>query len=129
MLTNGRFLTVDADDSIQPAVRIRGDRIVAVGNDVGSFDCDRRIDLGERTAVPGLINNHLHFLRAGIRPGYDVRAVETTASIAELQAAIAARAAGLPPATDALDGTDFISIIDSWSLRHWTRRRRITRYT
>ena len=126
VLTNGRFLTVDADDSIQSAVRIRDDRIVAVGNDVGSFECDRRIDLGGRTAVPGLINNHLHFLRAGIRPGYDVRAVETTASIAELQAAIAARAAGLPPATDALDGTDFISIIDSWSPRQFAEQRRPT---
>ena len=45
VLTNGRFLTVDADDSIQSTVRIRGDRIVAVG-DVGSYDCDRQIDLG-----------------------------------------------------------------------------------
>ena len=126
VLTNGRFLTVDADDSIQSAVRIRGDRIVAVGGDVGSFDCDRRIDLGERTAVPGLINNHLHFLRAGIRPGYDVRAVETSTSIAELQAAIAARAAGLPPATDALDGADFISIVDSWSPRQFAEQRQPT---
>ena len=126
VLTNGRFLTVDAEDSIQSVVRIRGDRIVAVGGDVGSFDCDRRLDLGGRTAVPGLINNHLHFLRAGIRPGYDVRAVETSTSIAELQAAIAARAAGLPPATDALDGADFISIVDSWSPRQFAEQRQPT---
>ncbi len=126
VLTNGRFLTVDADDSIQSAVRIRGDRIVAVGAEVGSFECDRRIDLGGRTAVPGLINNHLHFLRLGNRPGYDVRAIETTASIAEVQAAIAARAAQLPPATDDLDGTDFISIVDSWSPRQFAEQRRPT---
>ena len=126
VLTNGQFLTVDADDSVQSTVRIRGDRIVAVGDDVGSYECDRHIDLGGRTAVPGLINNHLHFLRLGNRPGYDVRAIETTASIAEAQAAIAARAAQLPPATDDLDGTDFISIIDSWSPRQFAEQRRPT---
>lgn len=123
VLTNGRFLTVDADDSIQSAVRIRGDRIVSVGDDVGSFGCDRHIDLGGRTAVPGLINNHLHFLRLGNRPGYDVRAIETTTSIAEVQAVVAARAAQLPPATDDLDGTDFISIVDSWSPRQFAEQR------
>ncbi|MDE0005722.1 MAG: amidohydrolase family protein [Rhodospirillaceae bacterium] len=126
VLTNGRFLTVDTDDSIQSTVRIRGDRIVAVGDGVGSYDCDRHIDLGGRTAVPGLINNHLHFLRLGNRPGYDVRVVETSTSITELQAAIAARAAGLPRATDALDGTDFISIVDSWSPRQFAEQRRPT---
>lgn len=126
VLTNGRFLTVDADDSIQSEVRIRGDRIVAVGDGVGSYDCDRNIDLGGRTAAPGLINNHLHFLRLGNRPGHDVRAVETSTSIAELQAAIAAKAAGLPPATGALDGTDFISIVDSWSPRQFAEQRRPT---
>ena len=126
VLTNGRFLTVDADDSIQSTVRIRDDRIVAVGDDVGSYDCDRRIDLGGRTAVPGLINNHLHFLRLGNRPGHDVRAIETTISIAEVQAVIAARAAGLPPATDDLDGTDFITIVDSWSPRQFAEQRRPT---
>ena len=126
VLTNGRILTVDADDSIQSTVRIRGDRIVAVGEDVGSFGCDRHIELDGRTAVPGLINNHLHFLRLGNRPGHDVRAIETTTSIAEVQAVIAARAAQLPSATDDLDGTDFISIIDSWSPRQFAEQRRPT---
>ncbi len=126
VLTNGRFLTVDPDDSIQSAVRIRGDRIVAVGDDVGQYDCDRVVDLGGRTAIPGLINNHLHFLRAGIRPGHDIRAIETATTIAEAQAVIAARAADLPPATDDLDGTDFISIVDSWSPRQFAEQRRPT---
>ena len=126
VLTNGRFLTVDADDSVQTAVRIRGDRIVAVGEDVGVYDCDRVVDLGGRTTVPGLINNHLHFLRAGIRPGHDTRAIETATTIAEVQAVIAARAADLPPATNDLNGTDFISIVDSWSPRQFTEQRRPT---
>ena len=102
------------------------DRIVAVGEDVGRYDCDRVVDLGGRTAVPGLINNHLHFLRAGIRPGYDTRAIETATSIAGVQAVIAARAADLPPATDDLDGTDFITIVDSWSPRQFAEQRRPT---
>ena len=123
VLTNGRILTVDADDSIESAVRIRDGRIVAVGDDVGTHACDRLVDLGGRTAVPGLINNHLHYLRAGMRPGYDVREVETTTSITELQEVIAARAAGLPPATDALGGGDFIAIVDAWNPMQFAERR------
>ena len=48
------------------------------------------IDLGGRTAVPGLVDNHNHFVLLGLRPGHDTR-LETAASIADVQAAIRAR--------------------------------------
>ena len=123
VLTNGKILTVDADDSIVSSVRIRQDRILGVGNDVGVQPCDQVIDLEGRTVVPGLQNNHTHYLRAAMRPGYDIRAIETATTIAELQNLIAARAAGLPPATDSLDGTDFITIVDAWSPRQFAESR------
>ena len=123
VLTNGQILTVDPEDSVASAVRIRQDRIIAVGDDVGAQGCDRVVNLGGRTVVPGIINNHMHYLRAGMRPGYDVRSIETTSSIAELQDAIAARAAELPPAAEVLDGTDFIAIIDAWNPNQFNERR------
>ncbi len=123
VLTNGNILTIDADDSIVASVRVRQDRIIAVGDDVGVQDCDRVVDLGGRTAVPGLHNNHAHYLRAAMRPGHDVRAIETTTSIAELQAVIAERAAGLSPATDDLDVTDFNTILDAWNPNQISERR------
>ena len=52
------------------ALAIRGDRIVAVGSKEESeaeVDRDvRTIDLGGYRVVPGLIDSHVHFLRAGI---------------------------------------------------------------
>ena len=77
VLTNGQIITVDADDSIVSSVRIRQDRILGVGNDVGILACDQVIDLDGRTVVPGLQNNHMHYLRAGMRPGHGISAVET----------------------------------------------------
>ena len=68
VLMNGKILTVDADFSVAQAVAIQGDRIVAVGTDeslaayVG--DATEVLDLEGRTVVPGLIDNHMHFIRA-----------------------------------------------------------------
>ena len=126
VLINGRIITVDPNDSIVSSVRIRQDRVLEAGDDVGQEGCDQIVDLGGRTAIPGLINNHLHYLRAGMRPGHDVRAVETARSIADLQAVIAERAAALPPATDDLAAGDFISIVDAWNPNQFAERRRPT---
>jgi predicted amidohydrolase YtcJ len=77
ILSNGRILTVDNRFSIAAAMAITGDRIVRVGSsaDVGALagPRTRRIDLGGRTVVPGLIDNHLHLLRAGTTWRYEVR--------------------------------------------------------
>jgi predicted amidohydrolase YtcJ len=53
--------------------------------------CTKTIDLRGRTAVPGLIDNHNHIVLLGIRPAHDTR-LETSASIADVQAALRARA-------------------------------------
>ena len=123
VLTNGQILTIDPDDSIVSSVRIRQDRILGVGNDVGIQACDQVIDLEGRTVVPGLQNNHMHYLRAGMRPGHAISGAETATTIAEVQSLIAARAAGLPPADDSLDGTDFITILNAWSPRQFAEDR------
>jgi predicted amidohydrolase YtcJ len=123
VLTNGKVLTVDSGDAIVSSVRIRQDRIVGAGNDVGSQLCDRVIDLEGRTVVPGMLNNHMHYLRAGMRPGHGIYSVETAASIADVQNLIAERAAGLPPADDSLDGTDFITILNVWNPRQFAEDR------
>lgn len=124
VLTNGKILTVDDNDSVAVAVRIRGDRIVAVGDEVGDADaCTQTIDLQGRTVVPGLINNHAHYLRGAMRPGYDVRAVETAFSIAEVLQAITERAATVPVAAGNLRGNDFITIIDAWNTYQLAEKR------
>jgi predicted amidohydrolase YtcJ len=68
VLMNGKILTVDDGFSVVQAIAIQGDRIVAVGSDdllsdyVG--DATDVVDLEGRTVIPGLIDNHMHFIRA-----------------------------------------------------------------
>jgi hypothetical protein len=94
---NGKIVTEDANDSIVSAVRIKEGRFVAVGEQAlgGREDCTRSIDVHGRTVVPGLIDNHNHFILLSLRPGHDTR-LESAFSIADVQAALKARASGLP---------------------------------
>lgn len=68
VLTNGKIITVDDRFSIAQAVAIRGDRFVAVGSnqDIARLagPSTRRIDLGGKAVIPGLIDAHAHLMRA-----------------------------------------------------------------
>jgi predicted amidohydrolase YtcJ len=70
ILSNGKIITVDDRFSIAQAVAVRGDRIVAVGTsqDIARLagPNTRRIDLGGRSVVPGLIDNHAHYMEEGV---------------------------------------------------------------
>src|SRR5690348_12343900 len=68
VLTNGKIITVDDRFSIAQAVAIRGERIVAVGTTQAISRMaganTRKIDLGGKAVVPGLIDAHAHLMRA-----------------------------------------------------------------
>jgi len=68
ILVNGRIVTVDDGFTIAEAVAVRGQRIVAVGKNADVLELQSRgtkvIDLKKRTVIPGLIDNHAHFIRA-----------------------------------------------------------------
>ena len=63
---NGNILTVDEDFSTASAIAIKGDRILAVGDtaDVRAMagPGTEQTDLEGRTVIPGIIDNHLHYL-------------------------------------------------------------------
>ncbi len=69
ILSNGKIITVDDRFSIAQAIAIRGDRFVAVGTNQDITKLagpnTRRIDLRGRAVVPGLIDNHAHFMEEG----------------------------------------------------------------
>jgi predicted amidohydrolase YtcJ len=77
ILSNGKIITVDERFSIAQAVAVKGDRIVAVGSnaDIAAMagPGTRRIDLRGRAVIPGLIDNHMHLLRAGSTWKWEVR--------------------------------------------------------
>jgi predicted amidohydrolase YtcJ len=68
ILTNGKIITVDERFRVAQAVAIRGDRVVAVGTsqEIAQMAAPnaRRIDLKGKAVIPGLIDNHMHLLRA-----------------------------------------------------------------
>jgi predicted amidohydrolase YtcJ len=68
ILSNGKIITVDERFTIAQAVAIKGDRIVAVGTNQAMAQLaganTRRIDLLGKSVMPGLIDNHMHLLRA-----------------------------------------------------------------
>jgi len=67
VLTNGKIITVDNQFHIAQAVAIRGERIVAVGTnaDINKLAGanTRKIDLGGKAVIPGLIDAHAHLMR------------------------------------------------------------------
>ncbi len=69
VFSNGKIVTVDERFTIAQAVAVKGDRIVAVGTNQEiarlAGPNTRTIDLRGRTVIPGLIDNHMHLLRAG----------------------------------------------------------------
>jgi predicted amidohydrolase YtcJ len=77
ILSNGKIITVDDRFSIAQAVAIKGERIVAVGSNQYitrlAGPGTRRIDLRGRSVTPGLIDNHMHLLRAGVTWQQEVR--------------------------------------------------------
>ena len=77
ILTNGKIITVDERFSIAQAVAIRGDRIVATGTNQEIAQTagpnTRRIDLKGKAVIPGLIDNHMHLLRAAATWTKEVR--------------------------------------------------------
>lgn len=68
ILLNGKIITVDDQFHIAEALAISGERIVAVGSSAeirALADEETEIDdLGGRTVIPGLIDNHNHVIRA-----------------------------------------------------------------
>jgi predicted amidohydrolase YtcJ len=70
ILLNGRILTVDDRYSTREAIAIRDARIVALGRSAKIRQLagprTRVIDLEGRTLIPGLIDSHIHAIRAAL---------------------------------------------------------------
>jgi predicted amidohydrolase YtcJ len=70
ILVNGKILTVDTQSSVREALAIRDGRIAALGTSADirklAGPQSQVIDLGGRTVIPGLIDSHLHAIRAAL---------------------------------------------------------------
>ena len=108
---------MDARGTTVSEVTIQDGRFTAVGprGNQRVSPCTREINLRGRTVVPGLIDNHNHIVLLGIRPGYHTP-LEGTASIAEVQSVLKARAKSVPAGS-------FITSMGGWNQAQFAEKR------
>ncbi|NUU03579.1 amidohydrolase [Herbaspirillum robiniae] len=77
ILINGKFHTVDKQNPIAEAVAIGGGKFIEVGDAASVMRLKQPgtkvIDLGGRTAIPGLNDSHLHLIRGGLNYNLELR--------------------------------------------------------
>src|SRR6266853_3604268 len=70
VFVNGKVVTLDGKSSVVQGIAIRDGRILEVGSNLDvrkhAEQRTRIIDLGGRTVIPGLMDSHIHALRAGL---------------------------------------------------------------
>ncbi len=76
-LVTGKVLTADANFSIPKAVAVQRERIFSVGSEY-EIHClvssrTKMIDLQGKTLIPGLIHNHVYFVRHALRWEHEAR--------------------------------------------------------
>ncbi len=96
VLMNGKILTIDKEDSIVEAVAISGNRIISTGTNNAILDwvvdTTKKIDLDGKTALPGLIDSHMHpgsygaFRVRGVRCGPDLNSINELLKILKIKA-------------------------------------------
>ncbi len=96
-LVNGKIVTMDKQNSIVSSVLIKDGKIAHVGHGAGVLDpSTKTIDLHGMTVIPGLYDNHMHYIRTALLPGHDMRELETAFSIADALDVISGWAVKVP---------------------------------
>jgi predicted amidohydrolase YtcJ len=111
ILINGEVLTVDDEFSVAGALAIKDERIVSVGDSetIGEMAGagTNVIDLDGKTVIPGLIDNHIHFIRMPQRWNLQARIDGINTRQGALDA-IAEKAASMEPG-------EWIMVQGGWS--------------
>jgi predicted amidohydrolase YtcJ len=122
LLINGKIITQDAASSVAEALAIEAGRITATGSATElrklAGPSTKVIDLGGRTVIPGLIDSHIHAIRAGFRYATEVN-WEGAASFGEAFERLKSAATAAKP--DA-----WLIVAGGWTPRQFVENRRPT---
>jgi predicted amidohydrolase YtcJ len=120
ILRNGKVVTVDDYFTITQAIAIKGERVMATGSnaDVAKLAgaSTHTIDLKGKTVIPGLIDNHAHFMRAAEYWDREVRLDGVTSRKQALDM-IAAKARASKPG-------EWVLVLGGWSIEQFADDRR-----
>lgn len=122
VFVDGKIVTVDDDSNVHQALAVRDGRIAALGTTAEiralAGPSTRSVDLGGRTVVPGLIDSHMHAIRAALSFSTEVNWIGAR-SLEEALARIAAAAARRPPGS-------WLIVAGGWNELQFAERRRPT---
>ncbi|HTB19520.1 MAG TPA: amidohydrolase [Bryobacteraceae bacterium] len=122
LLVNGKILTVDGQSSVREALIVRDGRIAATGRSTDlrklAGPQARVIDLQGRTVIPGLIDSHLHAIRAALSFSTEVNWIGTR-SIAEALDRIRQASHNMAPGA-------WLIVAGGWNVQQFRENRRPT---
>jgi predicted amidohydrolase YtcJ len=122
ILVNGKVLTGDAMGTVNQAVAVRQERILAVGTNAAirklAGKATRRVDLQGRTVIPGLIDSHMHAIRAALSFSTEVNWIGA-ASLEEALGRIRETAAKARPG-------GWLIVAGGWTEQQFREKRRPT---
>jgi len=122
ILVNGKILTVDAQFSTREALAIRDGRIVALGTSADIRKLvgreTRVIDVQGRTVIPGLIDSHLHAIRAAQTFSTEVNWIGAS-SLTEALGRISEAARTMKPGA-------WLIVAGGWNVQQFKENRRPT---
>ncbi|PWT85839.1 MAG: amidohydrolase, partial [Blastocatellia bacterium] len=122
ILVNGKVVTVDSQFSIREALAIQADRIMATGTtaEIKMLTGPRThvVDLQGRTVIPGLIDSHLHAIRAALSFSTEVNWIGAP-TLAEALGRIRQAARTMKPGA-------WLIVAGGWNVQQFKENRRPT---
>jgi predicted amidohydrolase YtcJ len=111
ILTGGRIATMDPARPFVEALAARGSRVLAAGSAQDVIKLrglkTRVIELGGRTAIPGLNDSHIHPIRGGLHYNLELR-WDGVASLAEALERLRVQAKNTPP-------PQWVRVVGGWT--------------
>jgi predicted amidohydrolase YtcJ len=120
VLVNGKVVTVDEKSSVREAIAVRDGKILALGTSAAMRKLagkqTRVIDLQGRTLIPGLIDSHMHAIRAALSFSTEVNWIGA-ASLTEALARIHEASLTMKPGA-------WLIVAGGWNVQQFKERRR-----